>query len=115
MADKIKIALAFILFFVGVAAFYYFGEQSLLLRVLGLLAATGVSIGIISQTAPGRRVWGFVGEAKLEAAKVVWPTGKETKQTTLIVMALTIIVALFLWGFDSFLMWTVQSLTGRGV
>ncbi|HFD12641.1 MAG TPA: preprotein translocase subunit SecE, partial [Crenotrichaceae bacterium] len=54
-----------------------------------------------------------VGDAKMEAAKVVWPSMKETRQTTLIVMVMVILVGLMLWAFDSFLLWAVKQLTGQ--
>jgi preprotein translocase subunit SecE len=46
--------------------------------------------------------------------KVVWPSGKETTQTTLVVMGLVLTVAIFLWLLDMFLLWSVKLLTGQG-
>jgi preprotein translocase subunit SecE len=43
---------------------------------------------------------------------VVWPTRKETVQMTLMVMVMTLIVALILWGFDTLLSWLVRILIG---
>ncbi|MFQ5488846.1 MAG: preprotein translocase subunit SecE, partial [Gammaproteobacteria bacterium] len=45
---------------------------------------------------------------------VVWPSRKETVQTTLIVVAMVIVVAMILWTFDMFLTWAVKMLTGQG-
>ncbi len=114
MADKIKIFIAVLLLFGSVGLFYYFGDESLLLRVIGLLVVLGMAFAVFFQTDPGRMAWGFVGDAKMEAAKVVWPSMKETRQTTLIVMVMVILVGLMLWAFDSFLLWAVKQLTGQG-
>ncbi len=114
MADKIKIFIAVLLLIGGVGLFYYFSDQSLLLRVIGLLVVIGMAFAVFFQTGPGRLAWGFVGDAKMEAAKVVWPTMKETRHTTLIVMLMVILVGLMLWAFDSFLLWAVKQLTGQG-
>lgn len=111
--DKVKLALAGAVLAGGVVAFYYFGEHSLLLRVVGLLLAAGVAIAIAFQTEIGRRVWGFVGEAQLEVKKVVRPTRKETMQTTAVVVGMVFFVALFLWLLDSSLLWLVEALTGQ--
>ncbi len=114
MADKIKIFIAILVVFGGVSLFYYFGDQSLLLRVVGLIVMIGVAFSVFFQTNLGRMAWGFIGDAKMEAAKVVWPSMKETRQTTLIVMIMVILVGLMLWAFDSFLLWAVKQLTGQG-
>ncbi len=112
--DKVKLTIAVALMAAGVAGFYYFADQSLLMRVLGLLAVAAVSVAIAYQTLLGQRTWGFVTDAQTEVKKVVWPTRKETLQTTGIVLIVVVIVGIFLWGLDSTLLWLVGILTGQG-
>ncbi|ALP52364.1 preprotein translocase subunit SecE [Candidatus Tenderia electrophaga] len=112
--DKLKLTIALALVAAGVVGFYYFPDQSLLMRVLGLLAAAGIALAVAYQTAVGQRTWGFVTGAQTEIKKVVWPTRKEALQTTGIVVVMVLIVALFLWGLDSILLWLVRLLTGQG-
>ena len=45
----------------------------------------------------------FVQEVKQEAFKVTWPTGKETLQGTLMVVAMAIIAAIFFLLLDQIL------------
>ena len=45
----------------------------------------------------------FFQEVKQEAFKVTWPTGKETMQGTLMVIAMAIIAALFFLLLDQIL------------
>ena len=45
----------------------------------------------------------FVQEVKQEAFKVTWPTGKETLQGTLMVVAMAIIASLFFLLLDQVL------------
>ena len=45
----------------------------------------------------------FLQEVKQEAFKVSWPTGKETMQGTLMVIAMAIIAALFFLLMDQIL------------
>tara|TARA_B100000900_G_scaffold370413_1_gene348920 strand:- start:1940 stop:2131 length:192 start_codon:yes stop_codon:yes gene_type:complete len=45
----------------------------------------------------------FFQEVKQEAFKVTWPTGKETMQGTLMVVAMAIIAALFFLLLDQIL------------
>ena len=112
--DKVKLTIAVLLIAAGVAGFYYFADQSMLIRVLGLLGVAVVSLLIAYQTAVGQRTWGFVTDAQTEVKKVVWPTRKEALQTTGIVIVMVFIVALILWGLDSTLLWAVKLLTGQG-
>jgi preprotein translocase subunit SecE len=44
---------------------------------------------------------------------VSWPTRKETIQTTGIVFAFVVVMALFLFGVDTLLAWIIKLLTGR--
>ena len=45
----------------------------------------------------------FIQEVKQEAFKVTWPTGKETLQGTLMVIAMAIVASLFFLLLDQFL------------
>jgi preprotein translocase subunit SecE len=112
MSDKLKLALSVVPLTLAVVAFYYFGDQSMLLRVVGLLVALGISIAIALQAEAGRTALGFVRAAYIEARKVVWPTRKETMQTTIVVLIVVLIVAILLWLLDMFLGWAVRFLTG---
>ncbi len=114
MADKIKITLAFGCVVAGIWGYYYFSETALVLRVLmvlGGLVAAGV-VGWLS--APGKQFFIFAQESWQEAQRVSWPTRKETIQTTAIVFAFVVVMALFLFAVDSTLAWIVKLLTGRG-
>ena len=114
MADRIKLILAVLLVGGAVGAFYFFSDQSLLVRVLGLLVVIAVAIAIALQSEVGRNSWSFFKEARTEVRKVVWPTRKEASQTTLLIFVGVVVVGLFLWGVDTLLLWGVQVLTGQG-
>ena len=45
----------------------------------------------------------FFQQVKREASKVTWPTGKETLQGTLMVVAMAIVASLFFLLLDQFL------------
>jgi len=112
--DTAKLAAAVALMVAAVVAFYWFADHSLLLRVLGLLAATGIALFIASQTLVGGRLLGFVSDARTEVRKVVWPTRQETVQTALIVFGVVIFMGIVLWLLDVLLLWAVRLLTGQG-
>ena len=110
MADKIKFALALLLLVAGLVGFYLLSEQAMILRVLAVLAGLGVSAVVAWQTEPGRLFFDFAREAVAEARKVVWPTQKETLQTTGLVFVFVIIMAFFLWLTDKSLEWVLYDL-----
>ena len=112
--DTIKLGLALLIAIAALVGFYFFADESLLYRVLGLLAAAGLSTSVAMQTEKGRHVWGYFQDAQIEVRKVVWPTRQETVQTTFIVIIMVILVAIILWLLDMFLGWSIGSLMGHG-
>ena len=96
----------------AITAFYYYSDESFLLRVIGLLVALGVSILIAYQSNAGKTAWAFVRESRTEIRKVVWPTRKETAQTTLFVLVAVVVMGIFFFMLDGFLGWLVRFLTG---
>ena len=53
-----------------------------------------------------------VRESIIETRKVVWPTRKETVQSTAMVVAFVFVMAIFLWGIDWILATVVRLLMG---
>jgi preprotein translocase subunit SecE len=115
MADKLKMFVALLVLIAALGAFYWFEEQSLLYRVLGLLVALSVAAWIALLTETGRSVKSFMRGSLIEVRKVVWPSRKETTQTTMLVVAMVVLVGIFLWLLDMFLLWAVELLTHSGV
>lgn len=52
----------------------------------------------------------FLGNVKSELKKVTWPTRKETYSSTIVVVVLVLVVAVFLWVIDSALSTAVRML-----
>ncbi len=112
--DAIKFLAIAVLSVVALSGFYYFSEYPLFIRIAGLLLTTVIVGYIALQTEKGRVAWGFVGDSRTEMRKVVWPTRKETLQTTLLVIALVSVVSVLIWLFDSILGWAVRLLLRQG-
>jgi len=110
MADKLKFALALLLVAAGVAGFYLLAEQPMILRVLSVLAGLAAGSAVAWFTEPGRRFIDFSREAVVETKKVVWPSRKETMQTTGIVFAFVLAMAIVLWMTDKGLEWVLYDL-----
>jgi preprotein translocase subunit SecE len=112
--DTVKLALAAGTLTGGIVAFYRYEEQSLLVSVAVILVAVGIAIAVFMQTERGRILWKFIQGSRVEIRKVIWPTRQETLQTALTVMVFALILGLFFWGLDFFLLWITRLLTGYG-
>jgi preprotein translocase subunit SecE len=113
MADKIKLLIAFLLVVAGVVGFYALHESALVLRVLSVMLGVLLAAGMFWTTASGKQFYGFAQDSVAEAKRVVWPTRKETMQTTAVVIAFAVVMALFLWAVDATLLTIVNKLMGR--
>jgi preprotein translocase subunit SecE len=110
--DLVKWLVVVLLVVVGVVGNQYYSAQPILYRVLALLVIAAVAAYVALQTGKGRAFFVLAKEARAEIRKVVWPTRQETTQTTLIVVAVVLVMALLLWGLDSLLGWLVSLIVG---
>lgn len=101
-----------VLVVLGVAGNVYYGDESLLYRVLALLGLALLAAFVAVQTTQGAAFWKLAKEARTEIRKVVWPTRQESTQTTLMVVAFVILMALVLWGLDTLLSWLASMIIG---
>ncbi len=113
MIDRIKLALALLLVVAGVAAFYLLAEHAMVLRVLAVIAGIGAAVALLWTTPLGRSAFGFAQESLVEARRVVWPSRKETIQTTATVFLLVVVMGIFLWIVDIGMAYMVKVLMGR--
>ncbi|MDH3544183.1 MAG: preprotein translocase subunit SecE [Desulfuromonadales bacterium] len=56
------------------------------------------------------KVGEFLQQVKAELQKVTWPTRKETYGSTMVVIVLVLMVAVFLWVVDTALSSMIQTL-----
>jgi preprotein translocase subunit SecE len=62
----------------------------------------------VAKTSPGE----FIRQVRTEAAKVVWPTRKETFRTAIMVLIMAGLLAIFFFLIDSVFSTLVQFLLG---
>jgi preprotein translocase subunit SecE len=113
-AERIKWVIAAILAVGGLAAFYVLGEQPFVVRLAALLGGFIAAIVVMWFTEAGQTFLAFSRESWEEAKRVVWPSRKETLQTTGVVFLFVFVMALFLWVVDWGLLWVTQKLLGTG-
>ena len=114
-AERIKIAVAALIAIGGLVAFYWMVDrQPLVVRLGALLGAFAVASAVMWFTEAGRTFVAFSRESWEEAKRVVWPTRKETMQTTAVVFGFVVVMALFLWAVDTGLLYVTQKFLGQG-
>ncbi|GGJ09742.1 preprotein translocase subunit SecE [Halopseudomonas pertucinogena] len=110
--DVLKWIVVAAIVLVGVAGNHYFAAESVLYRAVALVALGLVAGFVALQTVKGKAFWALLKEARIEIRKVVWPNRTETTQTTLIVVAVVLVMALILWGLDTLLGWIISKFIG---
>jgi len=113
--DGLKWSVVVLLLAAAIGGNYYYGQESVLLRAIGVVVAVGIAGLVAMQTLKGRTTVAFAKESRTEIRKVVWPTRQEAVQTTGIVLVVTLLMSLLLWGLDSALFWVVGLITGMKV
>ena len=112
--DTVKLLLSVAILVGGIVGYYYYANESPLLRAVGVLIAFGVAVWVAFQSAQGRTLWAFIQGSRVELRKVVWPTREEAVQTTVIVLVFAMIMGTFFWLLDLGLLWFTTFITGRG-
>ena len=107
MADKLKLALAALFVVAGIAGYYLLAANSIVLRFLSVLAGIVAGVAAAWTSVLGQQFLAFAREALVEVRKVVWPTRKETIQTTGVVFAFVLVMAITLWATDKTLEWAL--------
>src|SRR5204862_6297918 len=94
----------------GIWGYYWLADSLLIVRLLPVFAGLAAGAAVAWFSEPGRQFAIFAGESVAEVKKVVWPTRKETVQTTAAVFAFAVVMALFLWLSDKTLEWVLYEL-----
>ncbi|AHG78485.1 preprotein translocase subunit SecE [Mannheimia varigena] len=90
---------------------YFASHFSLIVRVLLLVVLLVGAVALAAITNQGQKAIQFAKESRTELRKIIWPTRPEATQTTLIVLAVCVVVALVLWGIDSIIVALITFLT----
>jgi preprotein translocase subunit SecE len=110
MIDKAKLAVAVALVAAGIWAYYWLADAAIVLRVLAVVGGVAAAAVVAWTSDPGKQFATFAAESVGEVKKVVWPSRKETMQTTAAVFAFVVAMAIFLWISDKTLQWVLYDL-----
>jgi preprotein translocase subunit SecE len=112
--DTAKLALAVGILAASIVGYYYFPNAPVALRALGVLVAMVLAAWVALHSVQGQSIWKFIQASRVELRKVVWPTREETIQTTIAVLIFAVIMGVFFWLLDYFLLFVTTKIMGRG-
>ncbi|QYN45223.1 MULTISPECIES: preprotein translocase subunit SecE [unclassified Gilliamella] len=118
--DKFKWILILVLLAFIVWGNFYFArpndiyQPNTIVRIIAVSVISLLTLFIAVTTNKGKSFLVFLQESRKELRKVVWPSRKDATQTTLLVVAVTVVVGLALWGMDNLFRWVVLILTSIG-
>ncbi|MGQ0286884.1 preprotein translocase subunit SecE [Pasteurellaceae bacterium 22721_9_1] len=95
----------------AVGNIYLADQYSTPIRVVGMAVLLAIAFVLAAITNQGAKARAFFKEARVELRRIVWPTRPEAMQTTFIVMAVTVVMSLILWAFDSIIVSVLNFLT----
>lgn len=110
--DILKWTVVFALLVAAVVGNSLFSDENVVLRATAVVITVAAAGGIAALTTKGKAAITFARDSRMEVRKVVWPTRQETLQTTFIVLAVTVVMALILWGIDGIMVRLVRLITG---
>ncbi len=111
--QKIRLLLAVLMVVAGIAGFYLLGDKPAVVRFLSVAAGIVAAFAVVWTTPIGREGVAFAKDSIAEARRVVWPSRKETMQTTGVVFALVLVMAVFMWVVDLSLLYAIKVVMGR--
>lgn len=99
-SDIVLVTLAVLCAVAGVIAFSLLTSQTLAVRLGALFGGLVAGVVLAWFSPSGKRLLNYGRQSWEELRRVVWPTRKETLNTTGLVMAFVVVIAIFLFLCD---------------
>ena len=103
--DVVVVLLAVVIACAGLFAFTFLTDQSIGVRLIALIGGLVVAAVVAAFSPSGKRFIAFCRQSWDELRRVVWPTRKETVNTTGLVMAFVVAVSFYLFVVDKLIEW----------
>lgn len=101
ISEIIKWSGVVVLFMVSIVGNYLCRNYSVVLRGIVVILMTIIAMYVVSVTRIGKLLVKFGKESRAELRQIVWPTYRDGLNTTFVVVAVTVVVSLVLWGLDA--------------
>ncbi|EPE37518.1 preprotein translocase subunit [Candidatus Photodesmus katoptron] len=111
LVDRFRWIISCLILILAVIGNYFYSEISIVIRTVVIIFFIIIAFFLALRTNKGLATVEFVRASRQEIRKVIWPTRKETMQITLIVFAVSVLMALILWGIDSIMVYLIKLAT----
>ncbi|CAL4318207.1 preprotein translocase subunit SecE [Buchnera aphidicola] len=99
--EKIKWFLIAIILIISIFINLFFDKIQFFTRISILTLLLFCAIIIVCYTKKGKNFFLYINASKNEIKKIICPQYKETLYTTIIIISVTTVLSLLLWGIDS--------------
>ncbi|SNC58767.1 preprotein translocase subunit SecE [Sodalis endosymbiont of Henestaris halophilus] len=109
--EVVKWLVVAILLVLAIVGNYFYRDYNLPMRASVVVLVIVIAGVVAMMTIKGKSIVTFAREASTEIRKVIWPTREETLNTTLVVVTVTAVMSLLLWGLDGVLVRVISFIT----
>ena len=113
-ANGLWLTAAVLLVLAGLAGYYVLNAQPMPVRIAVVVAGLVLGVAAAAVAPLGRAAWQFALDSRVELRKMVWPTGRTTRLTTVAVIVFVVVLGVFFWLVDMFLAFSTRHLLGNG-
>ncbi|AYN24460.1 preprotein translocase subunit SecE [Buchnera aphidicola] len=99
--EKIKWFFIIVIFITSFFINNFFDKVGFFTRTFIVTLLISFAISIAVYTKKIKKIFLYIKASKNEMKKITWPQYKETLYTTFIIISVTIVISLLLWGLDS--------------
>lgn len=99
--EKIKWFFITIILIISIFINFFADVMQFFIRISILALLFFFVVIIASYTKQGKKFFLYINASKNEMKKIIWPQYKETLYTTFVIISVTTILSLILWGIDS--------------
>ncbi|MDE2420837.1 MAG: preprotein translocase subunit SecE [Gammaproteobacteria bacterium] len=91
---------------------YWAPASNVWVRVAAIAGSVVLALILLYITSQGKAFVVLLKDSRIELRRITWPTKQDTLQTTWVVLAVVVVMAIILWLMDLFFGWAIQLFIG---
>jgi preprotein translocase subunit SecE len=91
---------------------YWAPASNVWVRVAAIASSVVLALILLYVTSQGKAFVVLLKDSRVELRRITWPTKTDTLQTTWVVLAVVVVMAIILWLMDLFFGWAIQLFIG---
>ncbi|WP_367670684.1 preprotein translocase subunit SecE [Sodalis-like secondary symbiont of Drepanosiphum platanoidis] len=105
--DIIKL-IFIIIFNICIATICKIKEINFILQFITIISIFFIELYIFIKTFYGKIFISFVHKSLIETKKIIWPSSRDTLNTTIVIFIVTLLVSIILWILDTILIYIIS-------